>query len=219
MAKKYIFGFTINMNISFYPSNNFTGRASIIKEADQICRSVNNKFPHSSPYMDWNKYHQPVEHYQAFIPLWKKLDEMRNATMKTDTAYDYYDVLIQKMQKFKCANCDDLCDIVYLKCKNKNYENVRFVQLAGVNPDTNKKVMYDHIAIEFTHKGKKVLIDPLFGFADFVPNCFLKYKGIFKSLIDGFEENLKIDVFKSDEVKIHPEDLNYLTRKYRELIG
>lgn len=207
------------MKTSFYPSNNFTGRAAIIKEADQICRSINVKLPHSSPYLAWNKYHQPVEHYEAFLPLWKNLDDIRSATEKTDTAYDYYDVLIQKIQKLKCANCDDLCDIVYLKCKNKNYENVRFVQLGGVNDQTGKKVKYDHIAIEFTHNGKQVLIDPLFGIADFVPNCFLKYKGILKSLISGFEEKLDLTLFKSDEVKIHSDDLKDLTNKYRELIG
>ncbi len=212
------------MNVSnntFAPSScqTFTGRAAIIKEADKICRSVNTKFPHISPYLCWHQIKNPEKHYNIFLPLWDKLDKMRDAIYDTDTAYDYYDVLIKKIKKNKCANCDDLSDIVYLKCKNKNYEDVRLIQLNGFDPVTKKRVKYDHVAVEFTYKNRKIVIDPLFGIADFASNCILKYKTIFRRFIDDFDENLRLVLLKSDDVKIHPDDLKDLTEKYKGLIG
>lgn len=207
------------MDTKFTPSLNFSGRASIIKEADKICRNVNSNFPHVSPYLAWNQYHQPMEHYRAFISYWSKLDELRAATRYTDTAFDYYDVLINKLKVLKSANCGDLSDIVYLKCKNKNFDDVKLVQLGGVSDITGKKVKYDHVAVEFKHNGKSILIDPLFGFADFVQNGFLKYKGIFKRFINGYNENFRLTLFDTDTVRIQPYDLEKLILKHKDLVG
>lgn len=212
--------FYLSMMINNYSYTPFTGRASIIKDADKICRIVNSDFPHLSPYLSWHQYHQPYTHYQAFIPYWSKLDDLREATKATDTAYDYYDVLIKKLKNNKCANCGELSDIVYLKCKNKNFEDVKCVQLGGISPVYKKrKEKYDHIAVMFRHKGKDIVIDPLFGFADFLPNALVKYKTIFKHLISGFNENFDLNLFDSWTVKIHPYDLKELTKKYEHLIG
>ena len=199
----------------------FTGRASIIKQADKICRSVNSTFPHLSPYLSWHQYHEPYKHYKAFIPYWAKLDDLRDATKATDTAYDYYDVLINKLKSNKCANCGELSDIVYLKCKNNNFEDVKCVQLGGTSPVYPKRhVKYDHIAVMFKHNNKHIVIDPLFEFADFLPNALVKYKTIFKRFINNFNEKFDLKLVEdSDAVKIHPDDLKVLTKKYGHLIG
>ena len=208
------------MMINNYSYTPFKGRASIIKEADKICRSVNSDFPHLSPFMSWHQYHEPYKHYKAFIPYWEKLDDLRDATKATNTAYDYYEVLINKLKINKCANCGDLSDLVYLKCKNKNFDDVKCIQLGGTSPAYPKRhVKYDHIAVMFNHNNKHVLIDPLFQFADFLPNALLKYKTIFKRFIPDFNENFELKLFDSEAVKIHPYDLKELTKKYEHLIG
>ena len=72
----------------------------------------------------------------------------------------------------------------------------------------------------FKHNNKHIVIDPLFEFADFLPNALVKYKTIFKRFINNFNEKFDLKLVEdSDAVKIHPDDLKELTKKYGHLIG
>ena len=147
------------MDTKFTPSLNFSGRASIIKEADKICRNVNSNFPHVSPYLAWNQYHQPMEHYRAFISYWSKLDELRAATRYTDTAFDYYDVarkLIEQttdssMKGYVLSNTADACvqfkkgdkALKYYAEAVKNYEKTNSSEEIARNYKSAAQIMID----------------------------------------------------------------------------
>lgn len=202
---------------NYYQSPSFSGRAKIVKDADLICRNINSVFPHTTPSFSWLNFDMPTSYIGVFERYSKKLASLREATENTDTAFDYYDQTIKLLKQYKCANCNELADIAYIVCKNKNFDNVRQVGLYGFDRINSKFVDYDHVAVAFDHNGKSVILDPWLGLADFLQNCKTKYFCRFNKFLNNFNENFDLVFGQEFEVKIHKDDLKDLFIQHKEL--
>lgn len=205
------------MNLDNLNSQSFLGRAKIIKDADKICRDINLAFPHFSPSYSWVNSGKPQNFVDLFCRYDRKLELIRISQYKTDYAYDYYNNLLSLVQKYKCANCGELSEIVYLACKKKNLKNVNLIGIYGFNPMNNKLVDYDHMAVSFTDGKNTVIIDPWLGFADFAQNCLVKYKQNYHKFLARFNPNLKLTFKTEPSVKICKSDFQDLMKKYAEV--
>lgn len=205
------------MNISSNTSQSFLGRAQIIKDADRICRNVNSAFPHFSPSYSWINYDRSYKFNEAFNKYDKILSKIRTSKSDTEYAYDYYNNLMQMVRKYKCANCEELSEITYLACKNKNLKNVNLIGIYGYNTRKDKLIDYDHMAVSFRKGNKTVIIDPWFGIADFAQNCLVKYKQKYHEFFKYFSPDLKM-VFRTEpSVRISKSDFEDLMKIYPEL--
>ena len=204
----------INNNIN---SQNFQGRKPIIKSADLICRQVNTKFPHISPRFCWFNLNEPVKYDASFVRLEQKLSRLRFFTQNSEYAFDYYKNLLSLLKKNQCANCGELADVAYLICKNRHLKDVNKTAVYGYNRKTKKLIDYDHFVVSFKHNNKYVIIDPLLGVADFASNCKFIYKNMFGKFFENFDKKLDIVFKKEGTVKIHPDNLKELSRKFPQI--
>lgn len=205
------------MNIQNNTPQSFQGRALIVKEADKICRNVNKAFPHTSPSYSWINYGKPAAYDDVFKRIDDKVSMIRDMKYDTDTAYDYYNILMRMLRKEKAANCEELSDITYLACKNKKFKLVNQIGIYGYNPLKDKYTDYDHMAVSFRHEDKTIIIDPWFGIADYAKNCLLKYKTVFSKFFDKYNPDLEMVYKVEDAVRIDKTDLKDLMKIYPEL--
>ncbi len=207
----------MNIQNSNQFQNTFTGRAQIIKEADKICRQVNSNFPHFSPSYSWINFKKP----EAFDPLFcKKEEKLSYIRFQADNAasrFKYYKNTLTLVKRLACANCGELADITYLCCKIKNLKDVSAIGLYGFDKQNNKYIDYDHVAVCFKSGKKKIIIDPWFGFADFVENCRVIYRERYHEFFENFNPKFKLLFKKEPRVCLNKEDVNRLKNIFPQL--
>lgn len=195
----------------------FKGRASVIKDADKICRNVNSAFTHISPSYSWVNLGKPIDYDPLFTKIDDKLRIIRKQKNSAVDSLDYYKKLMSLVKKYKCANCGEMADITYLYCKSRKLKDVNIVGIYGYNPKSDSYIDYDHVAVRFRAGKKDIIIDPWFGITDFARNCIVKYKQKYHDFFENFNPNLKLSLLKESSVYIDKDDLEKLIKLFPEI--
>ena len=189
-------------------SNNisFQSKSKKIRKTDDFVRNINKTYCRisSSNILD-----------SDYIDLFPNLKE--NLLLKTyaemrfyrDNLYDMAESELDKIKAFikpiktyKIANCGESAHLAAVAAKANNIKNCH---LAFVYNDSGKDL--DHCVL-FVNEKKPYIIDAWLGFADYIQNALLRYKGEFRNHFD-LEENDSIclctriddeytDFFKAD---------------------
>lgn len=207
----------MNIQNNIQSKTTFTSRAPIIKEADKICRRVNTLFPHISPSYSWINFKKPEQYNPLFCRIEDKLTFIRFQADNATSCFNYYKKTLSLIKRLTCANCGELADITYLYCKSKKLKDAAVIGLYGFDKKNNKYIEYDHVAVCFNHGKKKIIIDPWFGFADFVDNCRVKYEQRYHEFFEKFNPDFKLVFKKERQVPLKNDDIEKLTKIFPQI--
>jgi len=207
-----------------YTNNNlnFTSRNATIRFADDIARRVNNTYPHVSS----TKY-EGLKSSRRFLDniamLFSRITYMRreviypNSILISDIV-DKWRSFANIIKFFRLGNCEEFAKLGEIAAKVNGIKNCR---LMGVRPKGASVLAetFDH-AVLYVDGKKPYIIDPWFGFADYVPETIKRFQKEYRHYFD-FEkfhtEDFQFDPLGKKHV-LNPEETAKLREAFPDLI-
>ena len=224
MAKKNFIRFNTDMNIpSVNNQSSFHSRCPEVKLGQQICRVVNNEFPHYSmtkfqPII--KKHISKTKKPSAVMLLTNKLYNDRPSFQDEALYPNYFSDLFSYIQKYHSFNCQESSLLSALMLKLNGIKNV---YTAGVRKGDAK---IDHRVCFFNRDGSKydnriknnqtIIVDPWTGICDFAGKVFKEYSGFWSEHLKSMANRAdgKYDFRTVESIDLPEKFLNSVKENY-----
>ena len=234
----------LNKNIStckFEPS--FSARSSDLKAAEKILRRINSCFPAVSATSGNRRAELTLGVKKGEVGVHitnARLNLLRRITRHAQSDIEYVSKKIESIKHFNVMNCLENSEMSYLIAKVNKFENPRcgclYLQIddgAKTIKDLDHAILLldcklpkDKVSIHklyienpnensiFVPKKKTIVVDSYLGIVDYWDNVVLKWKGLFKQLLEIDDENVVFKVALRDELLSSSDDINAIKNKY-----
>lgn len=173
------------MRITPFNNTNFTSRNSTIRYADDMVRHVNNLFPRISSTLVEDYANAPKFQKVVDAIIFDNIFNMRTAKMvlfdDAERLIDAADAFILPVKSYKRGNCSESAALSAITAKVNGIKKAFVAKLfSSVDGDVRDQ---DHMVLMVEDK-KPYVIDAWLGFADYLPEAFLRYKKEFARHFD-----------------------------------
>lgn len=173
------------MYIAPLDNYSFTSRNKVIRRADDIARHVNKKFPRISSTIVADYSHADEFRNVVNAIIYDNIISLRSEEAilfdDAETLMAAADSFILPVKKHKRGNCFESAALSALTAKANG---INKVYLAKLLSKIGGNVRDQDHAVLLVNGTKPYVIDAWLGFADYVPEAFLKYKKEFSYHFD-----------------------------------
>lgn len=195
----------------------FTGKPTLLKDADWICRKAKTTFPAISPnrlFYENCELIQENERFKDFIHRkGKTLIQDRNVRKFLESPFQILKAIIYSMKEHKVAHCSEYSTIAELIARMNGIKNCYQFFMKD----------YDHTFLLITKtplndgiKINDIIIDPWLGISGRLRDVLMQYQHQYSDIFDIDDDNIVLHLKKS--FYLEPDEINYFKEKFPELI-
>lgn len=200
----------------------FKGRASSVKDAQDICRKVRNSFPYVAYSKAALNNPEIVENNPKLLDyILKKnnqIKEYREDRKYIKNSLNFYKEILYSTEHAKIAPCYELSALTEMILRLNGIKNCAKASLV-----TNKGQKLNHCVTcvfpeKTTNPNKVIVIDSFLQDADFLPNMITKYKNQYKKFFKQPKKGEKIELEVRNPIPLNIKAKEYLSTKYPQLL-
>lgn len=198
----------------------FKSRCPEIRLGQQVCRTVNNVFPHYS----LSKFNPMIEKHLTKVKspqkvLWKVIEFNNERPGKPENYYNnesYIGDLFSFIDKFHCFNCQESAILSLLILKLNGIKNAYNAFIRNGLADSNHAVcIFNRDGSELVpcvkggketfkiENNKTIIVDPWTGICDFANNAFNEYHGFWNEHLkpEKKDEPVATGIYNFDRIQ------------------
>ena len=223
----FFYVIVINMKLDsniYLPRENkqisFNAKKTTLKDADWVCRSVNNNFPAlSTTWLNFNLENN--NGISAISKIGKTIQDLRNANNSELFTFNFVKNLLESVKKNSAGNCYEKATIAELILRMNGIKNCKRINLVADDGRKNLEHCVSMVNFDtenpYPNPQKVVIIDPWSGVSGYADYIFKVYTNMFNRYFKLGNDD-QIQFVARYPLELTDEEIEYFKQRYPELV-